>query len=253
MAGYRLRKGFGYRAAVVYLVLLALGGAGCRRVPTAARVTPVRPPAPDTRPVVCIDPGHPTENNSGRTVQNGTTELAVNWEVAGALQSLLAEDGRIRVVKTRARRDQFMRTRERARVANACRADLALHLHCDTGAGSGYTVYYPDRRGRAEGRTGPSPAVIRASRQAALAVHKGMARVLRGALPDQGIRGESRTHLGRRIGVLPSSVFSEVPTVTVEMVFLSNPRDARFIRSAAGRRKMAEALAAGVREALGRK
>ena len=155
MAGYRLRKGFGYRAAVVYLVLLALGGAGCRRVPTAARVTPVRPPAPDTRPVVCIDPGHPTENNSGRTVQNGTTELAVNWEVAGALQSLLAEDGRIRVVKTRARRDQFMRTRERARVANACRADLALHLHCDTGAGSGYTVYYPDRRGAPRGEPAP--------------------------------------------------------------------------------------------------
>jgi len=39
-------------------------------------------------PVVCIDPGHPSEVNSGMTVQNGTTETHIDWVVAQQLQKL---------------------------------------------------------------------------------------------------------------------------------------------------------------------
>ncbi len=206
----------------------------------------------DPRPAVVIDPGHPSESNSGRTVQNGATELEINWQVAVRLEALLSADGRIRVLKTRRTRDQYLRNRRRALFANAHRAHLSLHLHCDAGPGRGFTVYFPDRQGRTEGKTGPSPEVIGASREAAIALHGGMAGVLRGALPDRGLRGESHTYYGERYGGLTYSVFSEVPTVTVEMVFLSSRADARFIRSPAGQRRMAEALAAGVRRALAR-
>jgi N-acetylmuramoyl-L-alanine amidase len=52
--------------------------------------------------------------------------------------------------------------------------------------------------------------------------------------------------VGSRQGALTGSIFSEVPVVTVEMVVLSNAHDARFITSARGERRMAEAIAAGI-------
>lgn len=50
---------------------------------------------PDMRrtesPVICIDPGHPSEVNSGRTVQNGATEVNIDWLVGGKLLFPAAE------------------------------------------------------------------------------------------------------------------------------------------------------------------
>ena len=42
---------------------------------------------------VCIDPGHPSEVNSGNTVQNGTTETHIDWAVAKKLQKALISLG----------------------------------------------------------------------------------------------------------------------------------------------------------------
>ncbi|HEX2950650.1 MAG TPA: hypothetical protein VHV83_13970, partial [Armatimonadota bacterium] len=35
--------------------------------------------------VVCLDPGHPSEVNTGRTVQHGVMEIAINWQVSQRL------------------------------------------------------------------------------------------------------------------------------------------------------------------------
>jgi N-acetylmuramoyl-L-alanine amidase len=48
-------------------------------------------------------------------------------------------------------------------------------------------------------------------------------------------------------GALTGSIYSEVPVVTVEMVVLSDKDDAEFIKREEGRRKMAAAIAEGVR------
>ena len=196
-------------------------------------------------PVVCIDPGHPSETNSARTVQNGTTELKMNWEMAGKLADALRSKG-IETVLTRKSRDEFVRNHTRAAIANDCQADLSLHLHCDAGPGRGYTIYYPNKQGTLEGRTGPPPRIIESSRHAAYLLHGGMASKLRGWLHDRGVRGDDRTKIGRATGTLTVSAFSEVPTVTVEMCFLSNRRDADFIKSQGGQAMMARALANGV-------
>ena len=210
-----------------------------------------RRPRVDNRIVVCIDAGHPSECNTGMTPQHGTTETKINWAVAQRLRAVLERDPRIRVVQPRRSMMQYMRNSRRATLAGEAGADFTVHLHCDAGPARGYTIYYPDQSAHMEGRTGPSPEVLRSSRRAALAMKAAMASVLEGRLKNRGVRGESTTYYGSRFGGLTVSVFSECPTVTVEMVFLSNPLDAAFIKTEAGQRRMAEALARGIREFLG--
>ena len=264
------------RAATVTLLLMAV--IGCRQptvaepeIPTPVRKTatplePVdaivveeigRPAAGATPPpVVCIDPGHPSEGNAGTTVQNGLKEIEVVYDVAVELGAQLEREGTARIVMTRDFRefdpesDARVTNRRRAEIANEAGAALFLRLHCDTGSGHGFAVYYPDREGEKEGFSGPPEALRVESLRAAEAVHAAMAARLGGTLHDGGVRGESRTYVGSRQGALTGSIHSRVPAVTVEMVVLSQPDDAAYISSAAGRREMADALAAGVADYL---
>jgi N-acetylmuramoyl-L-alanine amidase len=198
--------------------------------------------------VVCIDPGHPSETNSARRVINGTSEVYINWVVGLKLQSILEQDPRIRVVRTKITMDQLVHNRDRAILANDNHAALAIHLHCDAGPNHGFTIYYPDRQGRSLGKVGPDVKVLGTSFEAAESVHKGMCDVLCGILKDRGVKGESFTKYGRRYGGLTTSIWSEVPTITVEMVFLNNRYDARFIKTGAGQEAMAQALAKGIKD-----
>lgn len=205
-----------------------------------------KPAPPALTPVVCIDPGHPTDYSSGRAVVNGLREVDVNWEVALKLKELLTEDYGVRVVITRSKRDQLMNNSERAEVSNRANAALFLRLHCDAGPSSGFTLYYPNRKGESKGTVGPTVGVIEGSRRAAFRIHAGMASVLEGELDDRGIKGESSTKVGRTQGALTGSIMSNAPTVTVEMVFLTDRYDAIFIGSERGQNVMARALANGV-------
>lgn len=204
------------------------------------------PPA-GARTVVCIDPGHPSEVASGQNVQNGTSEAKVDWAVAVKLREALEARG-YEVVLTKSSEEELVRNKDRALIANRARAALMLRLHCDASAARGFAVYYPDRKGRAkDGSVGPGPGVIEQSRRAARAVHAGLAEGLRGALEDNGVRTDYQTKVGREQGgALTGSIFSEVPVVTIEMVTLSDPGDAEFIKTEEGQRRMADAIADGV-------
>lgn len=199
------------------------------------------------RTVVCIDPGHPSEVASGRNVQNGTSEAHVDWVVATKLRAALEARG-YEVVLTKSSEEELVRNKERALIANRARAALMIRLHCDASAERGFAVYYPDRRGKAkDGTAGPAPDVIEGSRRAAEAIHAGLAEGLKGALNDNGVRTDYQTKVGREQGgALTGSIFSEVPVVTIEMVVLSDPADAEFIKAEEGQRRMAEAIADGV-------
>lgn len=195
-------------------------------------------------PVIVIDPGHPSETSAGAN-QNGVAEVRVAWEVALRLQAELRERG-YRVVLTKTREDELVRNADRARVANEAGAQLMIRLHCDAASGSGFAVYYPDQKGTVQRVTGPSDTVIARSREAAEAVHAGMAAALAGRLVDGGIRGDSRTFVGGRQGALTGSIFSRVPVLTIEMVVLTHRPDAEFIAGDDGQRLMTNALADGV-------
>jgi N-acetylmuramoyl-L-alanine amidase len=201
------------------------------------------------RPIICIDPGHPSETSAGTVVQNGATEVHIAWAVALKLRALLEARG-VRTVMTKSAENQLVKNRDRAIAANRARAALMVRLHCDASKDSGFALYAPDRQGRVEGVTGPSAEVIERSQQAARALHKGMAETLAGVLKDGGVRGDSKTYVGERQGALTGSIFSEVPVVTIEMVVLSNRSDAEFIKSDAGQNLMAEAIAKGIERFL---
>ena len=204
------------------------------------------------RTVVCVDPGHPSEVASGKNIQNGTSETHVDWAVASKLRDLLEARG-YEVVLTKAAEDELVRNKDRALVANRARAALMIRLHCDASQERGYAVYYPDRQGRArDGTVGPSAYVIEESRRAAEAVHSALAEGLAGALNDNGVRTDYQTKVGREQGgALTGSIFSDVPVVTIEMVVLSSPQDAEFIKAEAGQQRMAEAIAEGVARFVG--
>jgi N-acetylmuramoyl-L-alanine amidase len=225
------------------LLLAAVLLAACQHLPGAA-------PSPSA-PVVVIDPGHPSEVAAGNVVLNGTTEAHVDWVVAERLAPLLRGMG-YRVRMTKSREDEMVTNVDRARFANAAGAALMVRLHCDASSDSGYALYAPDRQGTAQGVTGPSPEVIRRSTAAAEALHAGMAPLLAGRLRDGGVRGDSRTLIGSRQGALTGSIFSEVPTVTIEMATLTTPSDAAFMRSDEGVETVARAIAAGVARAVPR-
>lgn len=195
--------------------------------------------------VICIDPGHPSEVNSGYAVQNGTTETFINWKVALILKPLLEAKG-FRVVMTKKSERELVKNRRRAEIANAANAALMVRLHCDSAAGSGFALYYPDRFGTKDGKRGPSPDIQKRSRLAAVALEVEMKHLLRGHHQSKGVLGDSKTYIGSKQGALTGSIYSLVPVVTVEMVVLNNPKDAKFIKTAKGQRKMAEAIAVGI-------
>lgn len=198
-----------------------------------------------TRDVVVIDPGHPSETAAGNVVQNGTTEVHIAWVVALALRDELRGRG-FDVLLTKRSESELVSNTERAGIGNRANAMVMVRLHCDASSDSGFAVYHPDRKGTVDGVTGPSDAVIAASRTAAVSIHASMAELLRGHLKDGGVRGDSRTLVGSRQGALTGSIHSRIPTVLVEMVTLSNPSDAQFIKRENGQRLMARAIARGV-------
>lgn len=199
--------------------------------------------------VVCLDPGHSSEVGPG-THGRRLTELHAAWAMALRLKGLLERDG-YRVVLTKASEGEFVRNRRRAQVANDAGAALMVRLHCDASPRLGFGVYYPDRQGRAEGTTGPSEEVLRRTAPLARRFHAALAAGLKGSLADQGLMSDVRTAVGAKQGALTGSVFSEVPVVLVEMATITLRHDEEFMLSEGGQAKMAAALEAGVRAAVG--
>lgn len=200
--------------------------------------------------LVCVDPGHPSETSEG-AASRGLSENRLNWQVAQRLRQKLLRRG-IAVRMTKSRENQLVTNRQRAAIANAgpsggVPSDLFVRLHCDEGAGSGFAWYYPDRSGRKYGVSGPPSDVQAASREAALLINQAMIPVLRGRLASNPIKTDAATFVGgKQGGVLTGSIFARVPTALIEMCFINRSSDARFIASASGQDKMAEALAVGI-------
>jgi N-acetylmuramoyl-L-alanine amidase len=241
---------------IIILITTIISFAGCEGGTSSPVLpSPSKSPPPSPLPFcVCLDPGHPSENNDGATLYNGLKEVEINWQVAQLLAQLLKDQG-IGVVMTKDYLTQNVTNQKRALIANQAKANLFMRLHCDSGGGpriNGITFYYPNQQGTKDGKTGPPDEIIKRSGQAALIIHAKTVAKLGDSLHDNGIKGERVTLIGGSQGALTGSIYSEVPVITVEMVFLDYEPDARFIGSEAGREKMAEALNEGIMAYLGR-
>jgi len=98
----------------------------------------------DPRPVVVLDPGH-GGIDPGTRAPSGELEKNLVLEFASMLRNKLESTGKYRVMMTRAD-DTFVELSERVRFARQQRAQLLISIHCDAlakgnGAAEGATIY----------------------------------------------------------------------------------------------------------------
>ena len=190
---------------------------------------------------ICIDPGHPSEVGRG-TKGKTVSEMHISWEVAKRLQKLLIAK-KFRVVMTKSSEGQYVKNRERANIANNSHAALMVRLHCDAASGSGFTTYFPDRQGTAEGFTGPNKGLLKTIKPLAQRFHDQLSNELHGFLKDNGNLADVKTAVGSKHGALVGSIFAKVPVVLVEMCVLTNPQDESRVNTSAGLDRLANGLA----------
>lgn len=230
-------------------ICVVLGALLCLSSTRSAQSRPQN--QPKARPfIVCIDPGHPSETAEGAEA-GGLSENTLNWQVAIRLATRLNALG-IQWVSTKNSLHERVTNRRRAEIANGANiyhtpCAIFIRLHCDEGAGRGFTWYYPDRAARKYGVYGPSREVQIQSRAAAQTMNSTMIPLLRGSLAPNPVKTDAATGVGgTQGGVLTGSIFARVPTALIEMCFINKRSDARFIGSAAGQDRMAQALASGI-------
>jgi N-acetylmuramoyl-L-alanine amidase len=206
-----MRGKFGH----IHLRLAALVAAGLLSVASASA-------ASNSATTVVIDAGHGGYDRGGIPRQR-IAEKEMTLDVAKRLKSVLAADG-YRVVMTR-ESDVFVPLGTRVAIANSYRNAIFVCIHFNSatrvGADGIETYFYG-----------------RSSLPLASAVHYFVAR---GApSPNRGVRRRGYYVLRK----------TRAPAVLVECGFLTNPTEAAYIQRSSYRQKLAEEIAAGIRDRL---
>jgi N-acetylmuramoyl-L-alanine amidase len=237
--------------------------------PTPAAIHPVPPPIPpdkmprraDGRHVVVIDPGHGGVD-PGATGVSGIYEKDITLAAARELKRQLEASGRYHVVLTR-NSDVFLPLRERVQLGRAAHGELFISLHADSLGSrevSGSTVYtLSEKASDAEA--------------AALAADENKADIIAGAnlsdypeevadilvdLAQRETKNDSIKYAHELVQQLEQSGWSsnhgvrsagfavlkapDVPSVLLEMGYLSNAREERELRDSRYRAKLMGAV-----------
>ena len=228
---------------------------------TGRPVVPVPRLPPDLeRPTVVIDPGHGGVD-PGAIGRSGVHEKTVVLAFAATLALRLAASGKYNIRLTR-NDDRFLPLRKRVAIGQAARADLFISLHADSVARAtarGASLYTLSKRG-SDGLASELAAQENKTDLIAGLEFEGDADVA-GHLIDMQQRSatnrsvefaqlllselEARVPLLRRprrsaaFRVLKSP---KVPSVLIELGFLSSPSDERRLRQPATREEVADAI-----------
>jgi N-acetylmuramoyl-L-alanine amidase len=235
--------------------------------PPATPPPPPTPPAPPPPPpplkgkVIVVDPGHNGRNwkyprrvnrkvwagnmrkacdTTGTATNGGYSEAAFTWDVARRLARQLRKRGATVRLTRRNNRGVGPCITRRAAIGNRAKADAAISIHADGGppTGRGFHVIRPRRiAGLTDDIAGPS---------------RRLAMRVRASLDAIGIaRANYIGHRGVDVrGDLGGLNLSNVPKVFVELGNMRNARDARRLRRARHRQKIAVALANAIERQL---
>jgi len=212
--------------------------------------------------VIVIDPGHGGVD-PGTTGYRGTREKNITLAVARAVKARLEAKGRYHVVLTR-ERDIFLRLRSRVETARAAAADLFVSLHADA---------LKNRKVR--GAAVYTLSEVSSDKEAAeLAARENKADVIAGVnlTHENPVVANILIDLAQRETMNYSAQFAtllvaqlrrtgktlrnahrfagfavlkapDIPSVLIEMGYLSNPKEERLLRQPAYQRKLADAIA----------
>jgi N-acetylmuramoyl-L-alanine amidase len=205
---------------------------------------------------VCIDPGHqknadlslePIAPGSSRKkercrggtkgINSGISEYEINLKIGLKLKRELEQRG-VKVVMTRESNDVQISNQERAEVANKAKADIFVRLHFNGSASTrerGFLILIPSK-------SGVTKAIYPKSREAAISIKDSYQRFT--ALPFQGIYERSD---------ITGFNWSEVPSVLVELAYLTSPVDEELVLKEGFQEKMAKGLAEGILDFLKKK
>ncbi|QND53122.1 N-acetylmuramoyl-L-alanine amidase [Phyllobacterium sp. 628] len=239
------------------------------RLASAAPAEVSKAPKPFT---VVVDAGH-GGIDSGAESTDGTMEKDVTLMFARELRDQLRKIPGLRIEMTRDS-DEFLRLPERVRIARQYEADLFISVHADTinqRSIRGATVYtvsdkasdaasraMADRENKADNVAGvtfdnetPEIADIlmdltrRETHTFSLSFAKGVVKALKG---DVNMINNPHRFAGFQVLRAP-----DVPSVLVEIGYLSNEEDAKLMLDPAWRTHVAERLASAVGEFSGKK
>lgn len=212
-------------------------------------------------PLVMLDPGHGGKD-PGAIGVSGTYEKHISLAAGVELKRLLEAEGRYRVALTRSR-DVFIPLEQRVEIADGQGAALFVSMHADA-------LPYRDVRGASvytlsNTASDPESAAL-ASREnsadrflgpAYRAVTPQVASIL-SSLVRRETRVESARVARQMVGSLEQEVpmlpnpdrhagfvvlqSAEIPSILVEMGFMSNPQDEGFLRRPAYRARVASAM-----------
>ncbi|MBT5047555.1 MAG: N-acetylmuramoyl-L-alanine amidase [Rhodospirillaceae bacterium] len=231
-----------------------------KRKSPAVRPSPP-PKARDTRPLIAIDPGHGGVDPGARG-RGGSWEKTITLLQARELKRQLLRTGRYRVLLTR-RRDVFVRLRERIAIAQRAQADLFISLHADSisnhriRGGAVYTLSEraSDKEAAALARKENKADIIagidlneqsttvakilidlrqRLTKNESVTLAKGLVSEL-----GKSMRLLRNNHRFAGFAVLKAP---DIPSVLIEMGYLSNRTDERLLRQAKHRGRVARSI-----------
>ena len=238
--------------------------APARSTPKADRLASNRADG-DRRFTIVLDPGH-GGIDGGAEGLHGTQEKTITLAFALELRKELEEAGRFRVVMTRDS-DEFLRLDERVRIGRQNEADLFVSIHADTiryGYVRGATVYTLSEKASdevaaaiaetenladaiagmelPERDTEVADILLDLVRRETQSFSVRFARTLVGELSDE-VELIKNPHRSAGFRVLTAH---DMPSVLLELGYLSNSKDEKLMRDPRWREKAARSIVSAV-------
>jgi N-acetylmuramoyl-L-alanine amidase len=246
---------------------------------TDARAAENRPTVPPSsvmlhkaRRIIAIDPGH-GGIDPGTASSDGIFEKAITLETGLALKSALEATGHYTVVMTRSD-DTFIPLQDRVQLARRAGAELFVSLHCDAMEGRdarGATVYtlsqnasdsVAERLAANENKSaeiggiklaseddGTANLLINLSMSDSMNQSNRFAELIVGEFGEHHIRLQDlKPHRSAGFAVLKAA---DMPSVLIEMGYLSDADDAALLGDPRHQREISEAITAGIDKYFG--
>ncbi len=231
---------------------------------------PGRKPAagksPVFKPLIVLDPGHGGQD-PGASSGSGQFEKTITLATARELKRQLEATGRYRVQLTRDT-DKFIKLAERVKIAQRAKADLFVSIHADSidkptvngasvytlsdTASDAQTEKLAARENKADAIGGVDLShedkdvaniLINLAMRDTMNQSKFFANRLVDHLDNGGIMTLERPHRYAGFAVLKAA---DIPSVLIEIGFMSNKREADALSSDGYRRKVASAIKSGI-------
>ena len=234
-------------------------------VAEAAPVADTPPAAAESRPLIVLDPGHGGVDN-GASAPSGIHEKDITLAFALQLRDLLVASGKFDVAMTR-EDDTYLTLNERVDLARANKADLFISLHADTFQQAdirGASIYTRDERAAdildkvlTEGETHADVVAGYLPTDAQPAVADILVDLMRRQMRQQAylaagdiVKAMEPSVTLRRFPVRQADFFvlqaPDIPSMLIELGFMSNSADIQNLESDQWRDKVVGAIATGV-------